>query len=120
MDLAHQLHQPESLEWMLFSDLQLLEDTKDQLQKDLRKTGFDGLLELQADNALESLTDIVALILKTYLDKDSQRFFRLMYVIDLDETKVCKILEQADSFRLLARMTIIRECLKVILRKTLS
>jgi hypothetical protein len=108
---------PEKLDLMLYSDLKLVQDTRDQLQKDLQKTGWDGSLEYQPENALESLTELVASILKSYLERDSQRFFRLMYVLDLDEKKVMNLLEQPDSFRLLAHMTIMRECMKVILRK---
>jgi hypothetical protein len=120
MDTEHLKPVPEKLELMLYSDLQLVQDTRDQLQKDLQKTGWESSLEYQPENALESLTELLASILKSYLDRDSQRFFRLMYVLDLDEKKVMNLLEQPDSFRLLAHMTIMRECMKVILRKNLG
>ncbi|MBX7180589.1 MAG: hypothetical protein K1X82_00625 [Bacteroidia bacterium] len=111
---------PDQLGILLYSDLQLIEDTKNQLQKDLQKMGWDGQISYEPENALESLTELLAKILASYLEKDSQRFFRFMYILDLDEKKVLTILKQENPFHSIAHMAIMRECMKVILRKNMG
>lgn len=111
---------PEQLGLLLYSDLQLVEDTRIQLQKDLEKMGWDGKITYEPENALESLTELLSKILASYLEKDSQRFFRFMYILDLDEKKVVTMLKQENPFHQIAHMAIMRECMKVILRKNMG
>ncbi len=109
----------DKLSLMLQSDQALLLDTALQLEKDLRKTGWEGSVISATAIGFEELKRFLEPILKGYFDVETERFFRLIYIVDLPESKVKAILRNPEPFRDLTQMIISRECMKVILRRNL-
>ena len=109
----------ERLNELLSSDELLISETALQLQRDLQKTGWEGSLDYRKAYAFEDLKIKLTQILESYFNHQTDRFFRLIYIIDLPETTVRQLLNSPDSFATLAQMVIFRECTKVLLRRSL-
>jgi hypothetical protein len=111
---------PENLGIILSSDHKLFQETNNQLQKDFLKVGWAERISLSQITDFETLQNTIAPLLGNHFDSDNERFFRLIYIIDLPESVVKNLLSQTDCFEKLARMIIFREATKVLLRRSYS
>tara|TARA_B100000965_G_C19250000_1_gene608309 strand:- start:33 stop:398 length:366 start_codon:yes stop_codon:yes gene_type:complete len=103
--------------------LDLIEATCRQIQKDFQ--WFDEQIEFtgNADSAYMELFNQIKPIISRMINLDSERFFTLLYRIDIEEEKVKSILFGKQELAVddeITHLIIRRELVKVVLRKHFS
>mgnify|MGYP000719400913 FL=1 len=101
----------------------LIEATCQQIQKDFQ--WFDEQIEFtgNADKAYMELFNQIKPIISRMINLDSERFFTLLYRIDIEEEKVKSILFGKQELAVdeeITHLIIRRELVKVVLRKHFS
>jgi hypothetical protein len=103
--------------------IDLIKATALQIQKDLQlsdeKLSFSGKIETAYQELFQQLLPVI----DRFLNLETERFFNLLYKVDLDEGKVRALLFGANHTEPAAEITklvIQRELLKVIIRKHFS
>lgn len=94
-----------------------------QLQKDFQWYNETIALNERSKHAYDELFEQVLPIITRMLNLDSQRFFSLLYAIDVDESEVKKLLfgkEELNAERELTHLILERELLKVLSRHIFS
>jgi hypothetical protein len=109
---------PEHLD-RLSRRLDLLQEVVAQLNKDFQLNGFDVIFTGNEDNAYRELSDQLIPVIDYMLEHQAERFWSLLYGIDLNEAQVRKALfgEDADSLQRLTDLILKRELQKVVIRK---
>ena len=104
------------------SDSKILESLINQVNKDFSSLQ-DEVFELGTETEWDVLIDQLEPIIDRLVNLDSDRFFRLLYTIDVDERKVKSILFGDHNERTSWSLTVLileRELLKVITKKHFS
>ena len=96
----------------------LLKDVVSQLNKDFQLTGFEVEFSGQGESAYQELTEQLLPVIEYMLENQTERFWNLLYSIDLNETKVKNALfgEDTNSLQLLTDLILKRELQKVVIR----
>lgn len=99
--------------------LDLLQEVVAQLNKDFQLNGFDVNFTGNEDNAYRELSDQLVPVIDYMLEHQTERFWSLLYGIDLNEAQVRKALfgEDTDSLQRLTDLILKRELQKVVIRK---
>ncbi|MDB4061724.1 hypothetical protein N9515_07295 [Vicingaceae bacterium] len=105
------------------NDQLIIDKVVSQIQKDFQL--YDEKIEFSGnqDTAFEELFNQIKPIIFRMLELDSNRFFSLLYAIDIDEKKVRSLLlgdEEADVAIELTHLIFERELLKVVTRQLFS
>ena len=105
------------------NDQLIMDKVVSQIQKDFQL--YDEKIEFSGnqDTAFEELFNQIKPIIFRMLELDSNRFFSLLYAIDIDEKKVRSLLlgdEEADVAIELTHLILERELLKVVTRQLFS
>ncbi|MDA9783171.1 hypothetical protein N9B55_02035 [Vicingaceae bacterium] len=105
------------------NDQLIIDKVVSQIQKDFQL--YDEKIEFSGnqDTAFEELFNQIKPIIFRMLELDSNRFFSLLYAIDIDEKKVRSLLlgdEEADVAIELTHLILERELLKVVTRQLFS
>ena len=105
------------------NDQLIIDKVVSQTQKDFQL--YDEKIEFSGnqDTAFEELFNQIKPIIFRMLELDSNRFFSLLYAIDIDEKKVRSLLlgdEEADVAIELTHLILERELLKVVTRQLFS
>ena len=98
----------------------LLQAVVDQVNKDFRLQGFDVEFSGEGETAYQELTDQLRPVVEYMLENQTEKFWNLIYGIDLNERKVKQILfgdqEDIDAILELTDMILKRELQKVVIR----
>jgi len=99
--------------------LDLLQEVVAQLNKDFQLNGFDVSFTGNEDNAYRELSDQLIPVIDYMLEHQTERFWSLLYGIDLNEAQVRQALfgDEADSLQRLTDLILKRELQKVVIRK---
>lgn len=105
-------------------DLAIVEETAKQLQKDFQLFEEKILFSGNHEMAYEELNQQIVPIIDRLLNLDSERFFSLLYAIDLDEKMVKQIIFEGDKnenpAENISHLILERELLKVLTRRHFS
>lgn len=99
--------------------MDLVQQTADQVIKDLNANGEEIEFSGNPDTAYAELKDQLIPILNYLMERDHQRFFQLLYRIDLNENVIRKELLQpneGDAADRIAHLILERELKKVVIR----
>ena len=98
----------------------LLEEVVNQINKDLRLQGFDVEFSGEGETAYRELTNQLKPVIEHMLENQTEKFWNLIYGIDLSESKVRQILfgkdEEIDAIQELTDLILKRELQKVVIR----
>lgn len=98
----------------------LLEEVVAQVNKDFRLQGFDVEFSGEGETAYKELTDQLKPVIEYMLENQTEKFWNLVYAIDLSEVKVRRILfgkdEEIDAIQELTDLILKRELQKVVIR----
>ena len=98
----------------------LLKAVVDQVNKDFRLQGFDVEFTGKGETAYQELTRQLKPVIEYMLENQTEKFWNLIYRIDLNERKVKHILfgedEQTDAIGELTDLILKRELQKVVIR----
>jgi len=98
----------------------LLEEVVKQVNKDFRLQGFDVEFSGKGETAYSELTHQLKPVIEYMLENQAEKFWNLIYGIDLSETKVRRILfgsdEEIDAIQELTNLILKRELQKVVIR----
>ena len=98
----------------------LLKAVVDQINKDFRLQGFEVEFSGTGDTAYQELSEQLKPVIEYMLEYQTEKFWNLVYGIDLSENKVRSILfgndEQTDAIRALTDLILKRELQKVVIR----
>jgi septation ring formation regulator EzrA len=98
----------------------LLQDVIAQINKDFRLNGFDVEFSGEGETAYQELTEQLIPVIEYMLEHQTETFWNLVYSIDLNETKVKRILfaqEEVDNaIGQLTDLILKRELQKVVIR----
>ena len=98
----------------------LLEEVVVQINKDFRLQGFDVEFSGEGETAYQKLTDQLKTVIEYMLENQTEKFWNLIYGIDLSERKVRQILfgkeENIDAIQELTDLILKRELQKVVIR----
>ena len=106
-----------------YQKIELIQATADQLIKDFRLVDETITFSGKAETAYQELLDQVAPMVDRLINLDTERFFNLLYTVDLNEGKVKQLLfqDQAEPTAVAVSKYIIeRELIKVLIRKHYS
>ena len=102
----------------------LLQDVVAQINKDFRLSGFDVEFSGQGDTAYQELSSQLIPVIEYMLENQTEKFWNLIYGIDLSETKVKQILfgkdEIPNAIGELTDLILKRELQKVVIRQFYS
>lgn len=98
--------------------IDLLQEVVAQLNKDFQLNGFDVEFSGKGESAYQELTDQLVPVIEYMLENQAERFWNLLYSIDLNESKVKEALfgEDTNSIQLLTDLILKRELQKVVIR----
>ena len=98
--------------------IDLLQEVVAQLNKDFQLNGFDVEFSGKVESAYQELTDQLVPVIEYMLENQAERFWNLLYSIDLKESKVKNVLfgEDTNSIQLLTDLILKRELQKVVIR----
>ena len=102
---------------------ELLQKLIFQIKKDFQLYGEKIEVDFNSPDAYNELFEQISPVIKRMLNLDSQRFFSLLYAIDIDEQKVKKLLfgvESLDAEQEITHLILERELLKVVSRHLFS
>ena len=98
----------------------LLEEVVKQINKDFRLQGFDVAFSGKGKTAYSELMNQLKPVIEYMLENQAEKFWNLIYGIDLSETKVRRILfgndEEIDAIQELTKLILKRELQKVVIR----
>lgn len=96
----------------------LLQQVIAQLTKDFQLSGFEVHFSGNDDNAYQELTDQLLPLIGHMLEYQAERFWTLLYAIDLNEAKVRDALfgDDVNSLQHLTDLILKRELQKVVIR----
>jgi len=98
----------------------LLQAVVEQINKDFRLQGFDVEFSGEGETAYKELTDQLKPVVEYMLENQAEKFWNLIYGIDLNERKVKQVLfgdeENIDAIHELTDMILKRELQKVVIR----
>ncbi|MCB0755673.1 MAG: hypothetical protein RL266_708 [Bacteroidota bacterium] len=98
----------------------LLQEVVNQINKDFRLQGFDVEFSGEGETAYRELTDQLKPVIEYMLENQTEKFWNLIYGIDLNERKVREILfgkeERIDAIQELTDLILKRELQKVVIR----
>jgi hypothetical protein len=96
----------------------LLQQVVAQLNKDFQLSGFEVRFSGDSDNAYQELTDQLLPVIGQMLEYQNERFWTLLYSIDINEKQVREALfgEDMNSLQLLTDLILKRELQKVVIR----
>ncbi|MFC2176307.1 hypothetical protein ACFLR1_05000 [Bacteroidota bacterium] len=99
--------------------IELLTEVIAQINKDFQLNGFDVAFSGKGETAYAELTSELTPAIEYLLEKQPSRFWNLLYSIDLDESKVKKILfgTEQNSIDQLTDLILKRELQKVVIRR---
>lgn len=103
----------------LFSKrIDLLQEVVAQLNKDFQLSGFDVHFTGDEQNAYRELSDQLIPVIDHMLEHQTERFWGLLYGIDLNESQVRKVLfdDEPESLHRLTDLILKRELQKVVIR----
>lgn len=110
---AADLHRYERSVW-------LLEEVVAQINKDFRLQGFEVEFSGTGETAYQELSDQLKPVIEYMLENQTEKFWNLIYGIDLNEHKVRQILfgkeENIDALQELTDLILKRELQKVVIR----
>lgn len=98
--------------------IDLLKEVIAQLNKDFQLNGFDVEFTGNEEDAYHELSDQLIPVIDYMLEYQTERFWSLLYGIDLNEAQVKKALfgEDTDSIQRLTDLILKRELQKVVIR----
>lgn len=98
--------------------IDLLHEVIAQLNKDFQLNGFEVEFSGSGETAYQELTDQLIPVIDYILENQAERFWNLLYSIDLNEAKVKEALfgEDTNSIQLLTDLILKRELQKVVIR----
>ena len=98
--------------------LDLLQQVVAQLTKDFQLSGFDIQFSGDETNAYQELTRQIEPLIANMLEFQNERFWTLLYSIDINEKQVREALfgENPNSVQLLTDLILKRELQKVVIR----
>ncbi len=98
--------------------LDLLQQVVAQLTKDFQLSGFDVQFSGDETNAYQELTRQIEPLIANMLEFQNERFWTLLYSIDINEKQVREALfgENPNSVQLLTDLILKRELQKVVIR----
>jgi len=98
----------------------LLQDVVAQINKDFRLNGFEVEFSGQGETAYQELSGQLAPVIDYMLEHQAEKFWNLIYSIDLNESKVKQILfgddEMKNAIGQLTDLILKRELQKVVIR----
>ena len=101
-------------------NVSLLQDVVAQINKDFRLSGFDVGFSGEGDAAYQELSSQLVPVIEYMLENQTEKFWNLIYGIDLSETKVKEILfgkeETPNAIGQLTDLILKRELQKVVIR----
>jgi septation ring formation regulator EzrA len=101
-------------------NVSLLQDVVAQINKDFRLSGFDVEFSGEGDAAYQELSSQLVPVIEYMLENQTEKFWNLIYGIDLSETKVKEILfgkeETPNAIGQLTDLILKRELQKVVIR----
>ncbi len=102
--------------------LDLLSQVVAQINKDFQLNGFEVEFSGQGETAYQELTEQITPVIEYLIEKQPDRFWNLLYSIDLSENKVKKALfgAEPDSIQQLTDLILKRELQKVVIRNFYS
>ena len=102
------------------SSVWLLKEVLAQINKDFRLQGFDVEFSGTGETAYQELSDQLKPVIEYMLENQTEKFWNLIYGIDLSESKVRRILfgndENIDAIHELTDLILKRELQKVVIR----
>ncbi len=103
-------------------NLDLLSQVVSQINKDFQLNGFEVEFSGQGETAYQELTEQITPVIEYLIEKQPDRFWNLLYSIDLSENKVKKALfgAEPDSIQQLTDLILKRELQKVVIRNFYS
>ncbi len=98
--------------------LDLLKEVVAQLNKDFQLNGFEVNFTGNEQNAYRELSDQLIPVIDYMLEHQTERFWSLLYGIDLNESKVREALfgDDVNTLQLLTDLILKRELQKVVIR----
>lgn len=100
--------------------IDLLRDVVAQINKDFRLQGFDVEFSGEGETAYRELSEQLKPVIEYMLENQTEKFWNLIYGIDLNEHKVRRILFgddlEADAIGQLTDLILKRELQKVVIR----
>lgn len=98
--------------------IDLLKQVVNQLNKDFQLNGFEVEFSGKGESAYQELTNQLVPVIDYMLEHQTDRFWNLLYSIDLNENKVKEALFGVDtnSLQLLTDLILKRELQKVVIR----
>jgi hypothetical protein len=98
--------------------LDLLKEVVAQLNKDFQLNGFEVNFTGNEQNAYRELSEQLIPVIDYMLEHQTERFWSLLYGIDLNESKVREALfgEDVNTLQLLTDLILKRELQKVVIR----
>ena len=102
--------------------IDLLQEVVTQVNKDFQLNGFEVGFSGKGESAYHELTSQLIPVIDYMLENQADRFWNLLYFIDLNESKVKEALfgESANSIQLLTDLILKRELQKVVIRNFYS
>lgn len=98
----------------------LLKEVVAQINKDFRLQGFEVEFSGTGETAYQELSEQLKPVIEYMLENQTEKFWNLIYGIDLSETKVRHILfgndENIDALQELTDLILKRELQKVVIR----
>ena len=98
----------------------LLQEVVGQINKDFRLQGFDVEFSGTGETAYRELSDQLKPVIDYMLENQTEKFWNLIYGIDLSESKVRRILfgtdQEIDAIKELTELILKRELQKVVIR----
>lgn len=98
----------------------LLQEVVGQINKDFRLQGFDVEFSGTGETAYRELSDQLKPVIEYMLENQTEKFWNLIYGIDLSESKVRRILfgtdQEIDAIKELTDLILKRELQKVVIR----
>jgi hypothetical protein len=100
----------------------LLQEVVTQLNRDFQLNGFEVEFSGRTESAYQELTRQLVPVIDYMLENQADRFWNLLYSIDLDETKVKDAIfgKDTNSIQLLTDLILKRELQKVVIRNFYS
>ena len=98
--------------------IDLLQEVVTQLNKDFQLSGFEVEFSGKGEEAYQELTSQLVPVIDYMLENQAERFWNLLYSIDVNESKVKNALfgEDTNSIQLLTDLILKRELQKVVIR----
>lgn len=98
----------------------LLKQVVGQINKDFRLQGFEVTFSGSGETAYQELSEQLKPVIEYMLENQTEKFWNLIYGIDLSENKVRQILfgkeENIDAIQELTNLILKRELQKVVIR----